>query len=221
MSHSPDVSLLENLPGWGELKENARDEVKNETIAAYEDRKTERESRLSLGKRLSHVRSILEPVGGWVSWCHDVFNMSVATAYRYIKNFQIVSNKVPKPVLTVALQLGYELPAKKIESSRPPKSQNQQEIVRYLERINSSTKSKVVVIEHNPDDVLKVLLNEFILGFNKLPKIPRTRTTAFTRLVGMMMTQTGFTKPMSFEPVAIPDRMRVHRGRPTTKRQAA
>lgn len=218
MSTSLDLSTLETLTGWDQLQQNEQEKVKNETIAAQEDRKSERESRLSLGKRLLTIRTILEPVGAWVEWLKNVFHMSVATAYRYIENYEIVSKKVSKKLLTMALNLGFELPARKLETARPPKTDDPEENLRFLERINNSSKGKVIVVEHPPDEVLKLLLNEFVLGFKRLPKIPRTRASSFERLVGMMMTQIGITAPRTFEPCAVPEKYIVKRGRPPLKK---
>lgn len=218
MRRTIDVLALESLDGWNDLNKSEQETIKTETEAVILARQAEQQSSLEVGKRLTRIREILEPRRGmWKEYLQSSFKMSVATAYRYIKNYEVSERKLPKPILNMAIQMGYTIPIRALENSRPPKTTDRAGIIRFLDRI-STRPVRVQTIELTPDEALKHLLNEVILTVDKLPKNGRTRSSVLQRFVGMVLTQYGYEQETSFTPIEIPDFLRVFRGRPTLER---
>jgi hypothetical protein len=217
---STELVSLESLTGWDTLEKNEQSSVTKSTESAKLNRASMRQSRLAFGADLIAVREVLMPKGMWTGYCRSIFHMSVATAFRYTKHYEVISKKIEQPLIDFAIEAGYEIPLKALEASRPPKTEDPDEMVRFLERINASEKKKVVVIEYDPNDVLKDVLHDSELGYGRLPQDKRTRNNFIHNYIGMLMTLFGIGHEQSFKPVAIPDHFRVVKGRPRLSKAA-
>lgn len=206
-------AALESLNGWDTLEQTQQLTISQHTESGKKHLSDTRRSRLAFGADLAAVRPILMEKEMWTDYCRSIFHMSVATAFRYVKYYETTSKKLPQPLIDFAIQTGYEIPLKAVESSRPPKTEDPDEMTKYLERINVKEK-KIIVIEHNPDSVLKDLLHEAELAYNRLPKHSRTRSNFINNLFGMLMTVFGIGHKQTFEPAAIPEHFKIVRGRP-------
>lgn len=211
---------LEKIDGWDTLEQREVEIVVNATQLAREARRQERQSKMQFGKQLQIVREILEPRRLWMAYLKAAFHMSAATGYRYIKYYEVTEQKLPKQVLTVALNMGYDIPISVLETTRPPKTDDHETIVRYLERV-TLIRPRATSIERSTDDIVKEWLHAVVLGWPKLPPNPRTRANVIRNYIGMLMTQFGIGNEQTFAPVAIPDNFRVIRGRPRLDRDAA
>ena len=201
------------IEGWENLSAEEQGTVRDETQAARTALISEGQSRLTVGEHLIAIRDILEPKKMWTSYLRTTFHMSVATAFRYIKYFEVNAKRLPKPVFAVALEMGYSLPAKAIESTNPPKTDDREKIMQYLDRINKPA-PKSQPAESNPDELMKSCIHFVGLQFSKLPKNSRIRGNFARNLIGMEMTVFGMGNEQSFAPVGIPENFRVVRGRP-------
>lgn len=214
---SPSVAL-EKIEGWDLLEQAEVQTVLANDEIAVEARKGELGNALTFGRALREIRTVLEPKRGlWMAYLKHRFHMSIPTAYRYISKVEKTEAKLPKPVMNLALKLGYDIDPKAIENTRPPQTTDHDEIKRYLDRV-TLIRPRATVSEKSTDDVLKEWLNSVILGWNKLPQNARTRANVLRTFQGMLLTQFGISNPITIEPVAIPDHLRVYRGRPSLER---
>lgn len=221
MPKSTSVAL-DKIEGWDLLEQNEIETVLTNDAIAVEARQSELENKLKFGKALLEIREVLEPKRGlWMAYLKHRFHMSIPTAYRYIDRVEKTEAKLPKPVVNLAIKLGYDINPKAIENTRPPQSNDQEEIKRYLDRVTTIRPKATSIEPPSSDTLIKEWLNCVILGWNKLPQNPRTRANVLRNYIGMLMTQFGISNPTSFEPVAIPDHVRVYRGRPRHDRQSA
>lgn len=218
MPKNPSVAL-EKIEGWDLLEQAEINTVLKNDAIAVEARKGELENKMAFGRALTEIRQVLEPKRGlWMAYLKHRFHMSIPTAYRYIERVEKAEAKLPKPVMNMAIKLGYDINPKAIENTRPPQTNDHEEIKRYLDRVTFIRPKSAVATEKSTDDVLKEWLNCVILGWNKLPANPRSRANTLRTFQGMLLTQFGISNPMTIEPVAIPDHLRVYRGRPSLER---
>lgn len=218
MARSSQSVALERIEGWDLLEQGELEVVLTNDAIAVEARQGELENKLKFGRALREIRNVLEEKRGlWMAYLKHRFHMSIPTAYRYIERADKAEAKLPKPVLNMAIKLGYDINPKAIENTRPPQGNDHDEIVRYLDRV-TTLRPRSVTIEKSTDDILKEWLNCVTLGWNKLPPSPRARANTLRTHIGMLMTQFGISNPTTFDPVAIPDHLRVFRGRPNLSR---
>lgn len=210
------IAHLDDLRGWSKLEKNNQRIVREATAAVIEARRQEEESKLEIGKNLMEVRDILKPKNMWIAYLKESFEMSQASAYRYIEEYVAARRKLPKPVLEIVMRRAYR-PAqiKRIEDNPPPKTHDPIKIGRYLDRLER-TPMEVVEPEivYNPDTILRECVNFISNRFERLPRNMRTKIARV--LIGMMMTKFGFGAVQSFEPEAIPETFKAVRGRPKT-----
>lgn len=210
---------LEKIEGWDLLEQAELETVLTNDAIAVEARQGELQNKLKFGKALIEIKAVLEPKRGlWMAYLKHRFHMSIPTAYRYIERVEKAEAKLPKPVVNLAIKLGYDINPKNIENTRPPQTNDHQEIIRYLDRVTLIRPPKPSSTEQSPDEFLKNGLNCVILGWDKLPQNPRSRANTLRTYIGMLMTQFGISNPTTFDPVAIPDHLRVFRGRPRLDR---
>jgi hypothetical protein len=217
---NPQTAALARIDGWDSLDKSEVETIITNTELAIQARREEMQNKLTFGKALLNVRAVLEPKRGmWMAYLTNVFHMSVPTAYRYIDRYEKTEQKLPKPVINLALKMGYDLSPKAIENTRPPQTDDHDTIVRYLDRV-TTIRPRAISIEKSSDDLLKEWLHCVILGWDKLPQNQRSRANTLRTFIGMIMTQFGISNPTTFDPVAIPDHLRVYRGRPSRDRLA-
>jgi hypothetical protein len=213
MRKTTDALALDRLGGWDSLDPSEQQTVIQNSIAVLKARQAEGQSVYEIGRHLITLREILYPRKMWTEFLRFTFRMSVATGFRYIKYTKTMDKKLSPPIIDVVIEMGYSIPLKALEASRPPKTEDKDQIVRYLDRL-SARPARTTSIEVTPDFALKNLLNEVILTVNKLPPNGRTRQAFLTRFIGMVLAQHGYSQETTFSPVEFPDEFRVFRGRP-------
>lgn len=209
---------LDGLKGWNKLEHHEQQVVREETKAVMEARRTEEESVLEVGKHLTELRKILEPKGMFLAHIATHFEMSRATAYRYMDRYTTASKKIPKPVLEIVMRRGYRPEQMKLLEDNPaPKTSDPVTIRKHLdkiERMPREVKPEPPITQHSPDTFLKECINFVTNRYEKLPRNSRTRTAWVISLIGMLMTKFGWGSAQTFEPMAIPDMLKTVRGRP-------
>ena len=212
MRRTNETLALEKIGGWETLDASEQQTVRERTLRVLKNRQNEEKSVYEIGRDLIELRQILHPKKMWTEFLRSKFHMSVATSFRYIKYTRTMERKLSPPIIDMVLEMGYSIPLKALEASRPPKTEDRDQIVRYLDRL-SARPARVASIEVTPDFALKNLLNEVILTTNKLPENGRTRQAFIVRFIGMTLAQFGYQET-TFKPIEIPDEFRVFRGRP-------
>lgn len=211
---SPISVDLAALKGWDDLNPNDQKTVSEETAELQREIIQEGRSKLAIGEHLFHIQEILQPRRMFVAYLKN-FRFSRATAYRYIELFQAVSDKLPAPVLTIALEKGFaRIRPEAIENQPPPKTENKAKILEYLESVEKARKPVPREESYDPDLLMKECYNFVHLRFQRLPNNHRTRTNWMRNLVGMLVTELGVSTEQNFSPVAIPESFRVKPGRP-------
>jgi hypothetical protein len=205
---------FEGLKGWEKLDQKTQKIAIEETYAVIGALASEAESRLEAGKHLIELRKAL-PKNMFLACMKVNFHMSQATAYRYINHYESTSKKLPKPVLDVVMRRAYR-PAqiKRIEDNPPPKTSDPIKIGRYLDKLEKTPIEMRPEVVANPDTSLRECVNFVTSRYARLPNNSRTRLAWVRSLVGMLMTKFGLQSEQRFEPMAIPEGFKVHRGRP-------
>jgi hypothetical protein len=83
--------------------------VKEQSISFIEARGHVALSMLEMGRRLIHLRSILEPLKKWKEYINLWPNFTQATAYRYIWAWENAQRLLPPAMLKVAAVDGYKI----------------------------------------------------------------------------------------------------------------
>jgi hypothetical protein len=214
---NPKPSSLERLAGWNELPPEEMELVRNKSQSLAEELYLERKSRAAAGKLLVELRAILDPKRMWGDFLLNGYGMSKSTAYNYINEYVMLTAKLPPPFVEVVLELGINFRPEMLEKAHPPKTEDRDKIVSYLETLKKKALRPVLVQDEPPDEVLKNCLNYVFNRWNKLPKRARVRERFKADLIGMMLQAFGSEGSERFTPIKIPDTFIVHRGRPRKK----
>lgn len=210
----------ETLQGWDKLNDDEKTVVKTETTELSEAVIQMGRSRLGIGQHLLMLREILEPKRMFVAYIKN-FRFSRATAYRYIDQYKGVSEKLPTPIMDIAIAKGYQnISSKAVAEILPPKTENEDKIIEYLDAVEKMKKPVPQEKSYNPDSLMKECFNFVHLRFQRLPKSGRTRSAWMRMFTGMLLTELGVSSDQSISPVAIPTEYRTQPGRPKLKKAA-
>lgn len=205
---------LSTLNGWEGLQPEEQSSIRKETEQAIEDIENERKSRLSFGKHLTSVHDILKPKGMWIEYLERVFHMSVATAYRYMELYRSINEKLPPPLLVIALRRGLEIRPKSLNATPIPKTDDPKKLEAFFEKISRPTPRIVSIETASSEDVLKECVNFVLLRARKVHG--RGRGPFLKHLVGILIGQLTPSSEgeQSYQSLPMPDSFLVLRGRP-------
>lgn len=192
--------------GLDDLQPLQIDKVRSEAQALVEALASESQSKLAIGEHLSNLRGLLKRK--FVGFLKANFDMSVATAYRYIDLYAAAKSKMPKPVLEMAVRQGVRLNAQTLKKSPPPKTEDKGKIQQYL----ASLRPTRVEIHKSTDLLLKECVNFVSVRYQQVPN--RSKPGFQRDLIGMLMTKFGVASDQMYSPAAVPENFRVVRGRP-------
>jgi len=192
--------------------------VKHEVGETLQARKHEFTSKEAIGSHLRKLREILEPKRIFVSSVKYFFNMSRATAYRYMGDSEIAQRMLPGPVYEAAIDRGVPLKKEVIEKNPPPQTDDPQKISAYLDTLVQMPQRRPQAALETDEEVLAKEIVNFVGS-----RIERVRASgkdtrqikAFAkRVVGMILTKAGIDAELKLTPIAIPESFIVHRGAP-------
>lgn len=207
----------ESLKGWSSLNETEQATIKQETQGLEADITQQGKTNLSIGQHLLAIRPILEPKRMFVAYLRN-FRFSRATAYRYIDQYQAVSERLPAQVVNIAIAKGFtNIKPASIEEVPMPKTENPEKIVEWLGKVEKMRKPTPREETYDSEILLKECYNFVHIRFQRLPNVGRTRPAWMKKLCGMLMTELGVAGDQSISPVAIPSEYRAVRGRPKEK----
>jgi hypothetical protein len=211
-------SSLTQMKWWNVLTPSEQRTVLLETQGFVEHRVRCGLSRLEMGKHLQALRDILEPKRIFTKFVKTQCNFSVATAYRFISDYEQISERVPEPVLRTAIARGYDvLDPEIIKKLPPPKTEDRNKIVKYLEKVEIARKEEKANApdpEYDPELLMREAFNFVIMRFNRLPNDTRGRNKWLKVLIGMLLTELAGGEEHTFPPVPIPEGFRAVLGRP-------
>jgi len=200
----------ETFQGWSKLEPNEQASVKTESTALREAQHLESQSKLAIGEHLTKLREILEPKRMFLSFLTEVFDMSRATAYRYMNLYSLAQQALTPPVLEMAIQRSTRITPEMLKANPAPVTTDRSKIAEYL----SSLKPIRVEVAKSPETLLKECVNFVSSRWDQLPQHQRTRQTFINSLVGMLLNRFGVASEKSFAPIAIPESFKGARGRP-------
>ena len=210
----PEMQVSETLglvKGWDKLEVRDKDIVITETKAILALRHTVKHA---MGEHLAKVRKILEPKKMFEIYLRGL-DISRATAYRYIGYFETLEKTLPPPVLIEVLKRDVVLSAKRVEAFPPPKDGAPGEINKWIDMQERGTGRiiKVSVPEETPEMLMKQNINDIRRTFSRLPNNHKTKAAWIIQLCGMCLGLAGMSGT-HIEAVAIPESLKVVRGRP-------
>ncbi len=210
-NHSPLSINPETFQGWSKLEPNEQETIRTESNLLMEARHLEAKSKLAQGEHLTKLRDILEPKRMFLAFLLEVFDMSRATAYRYIDLYSTAQVHLPAPVLEMAIQKGTRITPKLLEENPAPVTTDRGKIIEYLTSLKTV---RAEPADKSVDDILKECVNFIGTRFQQLPQNTKTRSNFIRSLVGMLLNKFGIATESTFTPIAIPESFRASRGRP-------
>ena len=205
---------------WGKLSPSEQRTVLLETQALSEEMVKFGMSRIAIGEHLVVLRDILEPKRIFTAYLRRFKSFSKSSAYRYIEEFLEIKDRLPEVVLRTAMARGYKtIDLKMVDKNPPPKTQNTNKIVAWLDGTKKSSRKKRLS-SGEPEIDRDTLVQECI-------HVVRSRAKKFTNgnarkafyreFGGMVLWESG---EESFTPIEIPERFTVRLGRPPKEIEA-
>jgi hypothetical protein len=202
---------------WLKLEAKEQRVVLVETQALTEALVTYGMSRLAVGEHLNNLQAVLAPKKMFGKFLKTQCRFSVATAHRYIDSYLKTKDRIPEAILRTAIARGYDvIDAKVVDKLPPPKTEDREKIVTYLEKVESARKEarQITAIPDYDSEVMKKEVINFIgLRYDRLPANPRLRQKWASEVIGMMLFRFKM-KSSEFDPIEIPVGFQVVRGRP-------
>jgi hypothetical protein len=207
---------LETLDGWDQLNKEEMELVRSKSQSLSEALYIERKSRVATGKILIELRAILEPKGMWRTFLDTGYRMSRSTAYNYINDYNILAESLPAEFVEIVIQRGYNLRREVLKRMPPPKTEDPEKIIHYLEAVQKKEPkaTPVVVVNDPPDEILKDCVHYVGKRWKKLPKRGHIRERFKTDFMNMCLWVFGATSAERFHPIEVPPHLTVYRGRP-------
>jgi len=208
---------------WAKLNADKIDEKQAETVqqevqAVLEARKNEAKSKEAIGLHLRKIQEVLEPKHLFTASLKYFFNMSKATAYRYMELSEIAQVILPGPVFEAAIERGTRIRKDVIAQMPPPKTDDPEKISQYLDALDQQPQRRPQAALETDQEVLAKECVNFVgtrLDRLKANGVDTRTLKAFTkRVVSMILTKGGIEAEIKLAPVPIPEAFIVHRGAP-------
>jgi hypothetical protein len=212
-------SVMENMPWWKTLSPTEQRSVFLATQTLSEEMEKHGLSKLAIGEQLVRLREILEPKKKFCDYLRRNFpTCSLATAYRWIEQYETAKTKLPENFMKVAMSQGYHvIDAEMVELLPPPRTQDRTKIVAYLQRLKDARKRERATREQthvNQELAMRECFNFLLSRYERLPPQGRVRSQWLEALFGMILSEVGSNTERHFTPIEVPDNFRVVRGRP-------
>jgi hypothetical protein len=230
------------LSGWFErLPKEKQKVVRTEGEGLARSMMSHVFSRIAIGEHLAHVQEVLEGEHGAFGAFLKNFNFTPKTAYRYIIGYKN-SMLLPEPIRKEAIVRGMDIMGytedkplgmytEAVAVLPPPKHPTEIEAKTYLAKLEDMRKK--VKKEGLPETVAEEVIDEnqmikAMLHFcsTQLDKLPsgnsqsavKRKMKVIRTFVGMLLANAGLQSSQTFEPTAVPETMKVYRGRPSEER---
>lgn len=102
------IEQLTHTDWWGHLAATEQNSVRAESSNLVASLITYGQSRISIGKALTMIHTVLEPHGVFVKYLAN-FNFSLTTAYRYMAIYRNARASLPEVVLREAMASGIDI----------------------------------------------------------------------------------------------------------------
>lgn len=208
------VKSVESFNGWSKLKQDEQKTVKAESTSVLNNLDLIGKSDAAIGQSLRKIRDILEPYRMFVGFIDHAFHMSRATAYRYIAQAQVITEKLPPRTAELAFVRGTRITPEMVEKNPPPENDNLDEALAYLEKLETHPVRTPVT---DSETLLKESLNFIALRRNRVQGDEKAKQKWDREFIGMYLSKFGYTSAVSFNPVKVPAGFTPQRGRPVTK----
>jgi hypothetical protein len=221
-----DVSgvAFQALTGWERLNSGEKNEVQNETAQLLGAVTMTGKGRLAMGKHLANLRDILEPKKLFDKYLKleglSLLQISRATAYRHIGNYQQAITILSPPVMELALMRGMDkLDRHMIQAAPPPpRGDDPARAAKYLDAVIALGREAVNDTGNDSVTLQKEAYNLVLNRFKRLPTEGRERAQWVRDLCGMLLAMTGTSGDVQIGPVAVPDHFKAAPvGRPRKK----
>lgn len=211
------------LDWWAKLEPGEQAEVAKEGQAIAGELVQFGRSKLAIGEHLAKVQAVLEPKRLFGRFLKE-FHFKSKTAYRYIAGWRNAQERLPEPVLRLAMAQGVNLIGdseerplgvytEAVSQLPPPSGANTDEVRVWLTKIEQVRLEKKPVrsvkdIPQTPGVLLKEAYSVVADRFQQLPNNSRSRANWVRELVGMILSDLGVSAPQSFAPQAVPEDFR-------------
>jgi hypothetical protein len=210
---------MECMPWWKTLAAPEQRAVFLATQTLSEEMEKHGLSKLAIGQQLVRLREILEPKKKFCDYLRRNFpTCSVATAYRWIEQYETAKDKLPESFMKVAMSQGYHvIDAEMVGIMPPPKTQDRTKIVAYLQKLKNARKEERTAREKtNVDEemMMRECFNFVLSRYQRLPNRNRERSKWIEVLFGIILSEIGSDTERHFAPIEVPGKFRAVRGRP-------
>lgn len=223
------------LSWWKKLSADEHVAVVNESKMLAQSLLHFGQAKVAIGEHLERLQGILEPHNVFQKFLKQ-FRFSKRTAYRYIAGYKNAKAALPQTVVKAAMQRGINIIGdsenkplgiytEAVKTLPPPQAPTDEQANAYLdalEKMRKETRTTATVMElpvGDPNTLLKESLRFVTTRYKRLPTNKRTRENWANRLIGMLVSEFGLTNH-TFTPIAVPEDLQVHRGRPKTQQTA-
>jgi hypothetical protein len=210
LARSPKA-VLATIGGWDDLSERERQIIVNETRELNDGIAAFGRARVAIGEHLAKIRDVLEPKRMFTNYLKSTpFNISVATAYRYIDIYDRAKELFPGPVMRLALAMGMDtIDPKLVKKNPPPDTSSEPKLVEYLRDLNQKQKAGRTASVESDNEVLKK--ESFNWVRTRMERLPARQRKAWLESLITILTSYAEGKTE-----AVPEKYIVPRGRPRT-----
>lgn len=200
----------DDLKGWDKLKAPEQLVVRRKTQDLIEHIHAAGRNRLEIGKDLAELRDILEPRKMFEKYLSmeglSIYNISRATAYRFIENHEVARTITPAPTAQARIALmrvGSKLTRALVATNPPPKTRDPKKIIEYIDALVEPKRKSAEELS-DPDLITQELIMRYYTLFDRLPPHHKTRSSFFFRAAGMMATISGIASEVVVKPLHVP-----------------
>lgn len=209
-------SALANTPWWNALNPSEQRQVLLATQSLTEEMQKHGLSKLAIGRELVRLREILEPKRKFCDYLRRNFpTCSVATAYRWIENYESAKQMLPERFVNVAMAQGYHvIDAKVISQLPPPHTQDKAKILAYLALLKKTRKNASSAGRpRDPDTLQRECVNFISARYRRLADDEHDKYSWLKSIFASVLTEVGIDDKHSTLVAAIPKRRKDTRGR--------
>jgi hypothetical protein len=210
-------SAMARIPWWGVLTPSEQRSVLLATQSLTEEMQKHGLSKLAIGKELVRLREILEPKRKFCDYLRRNFpTCSVATAYRWIENYENAKQMLPERFISVAMAHGYHvIDAAVIAKMPPPRTQDRGKIITYLAQLKKARKSSISDRKLADPHALKQECVNFVSArFRRLPQDDLGRSAWIESLFEDLFSEFGLNKENFLTATIVPAEARTRAFKP-------
>jgi hypothetical protein len=200
-------SAMTRMPWWDILTPSEQRNVLLATQSLTEEMQRHGLSKLAIGRELVRLREILEPKRKFCDYLRRNFpTCSVATAYRWIENYENAKQLLPERFVDVAMAQGYHvIDAEVISKNPPPRTHDRTKIIAYLAQLSNARRSvRPARGAADPDALARECVNLISARYRRLPEDEVGRSMWLESLLSVLLSELGANDDLLATASAVP-----------------